>query len=112
MSLVEQNKEIVRRFNEEALGQGKLELLDELLHPDYVNYSADFRGLAAAREGFTKMAAGGTVQLTLHDMIAEGDKVAIRWYMVDGDKRYNGITINRIADGKIIEDWFCYDEVA
>lgn len=47
MSSVEQNKEIVRRFNEEAIGQGKLELLDELLHPDYVNHSADLRGLCS-----------------------------------------------------------------
>lgn len=45
-------------------------------------------------------------------MIAEGDPVALSWHMVDGDKRYNGIPINRIADGKIVEDWFCYDEIA
>lgn len=112
MSSVEQNKEIVRRFNEEALGQGKLELFDELLHSEYVNHSADLHGLAAARESFTQMVAGGTMQLTLLDMIAEGDKVAIRWHIVDGNKRYNGITINRIADGKIIEDWFCSEELA
>lgn len=112
MSSVEQNKEIVRRFNEEALGQGNLELLDDLLHPDYVNHSADFRGLAAARENFTQMVAGGDLQLTLQDMIAEGDRVAIRWHIATGGKRYNGITINRIADGKIIEDWFCSEELA
>ena len=45
-------------------------------------------------------------------MIAEGDPVALSWHMVDGDKRYNGITINRVAAGKIVEDWFCYDEIA
>ena len=111
MTSVEQNKEIVRRWNEEVLGQGKLELIDEVIHPDYINYDADMRGLAAAREGFAQMAASADARVTVDELIAEGDLVALRWQMSDGAKRYRGMTFNRIADGKIIEDWFCFQEI-
>jgi len=61
------------------------------------------------------------VRLTIEDMVAEGDKVAVRWawsgthrgeYMgiapTGKEVTYTGITIHRITGGKIVESW---DEV-
>jgi predicted ester cyclase len=47
------------------------------------------------------------------DQIAEGNEVATRWITrgtVQGKPvEVDGITINRIVDGKIAEDWSAYD---
>jgi predicted ester cyclase len=55
------------------------------------------------------------IQITIYDMIAEGDMVAVR-ATFQGIFRRNGksitspsITISRFKDGKIIEAWRTYD---
>lgn len=45
------------------------------------------------------------------DMFGEGDKVVSRWINQVGGKSYKGISVFRIAEGKIIEDWYCAEEV-
>ena len=110
---VEQNKAIALRWNAEVIGKRKIELIDELLHPDYVN-DHNVHGLAAAKEAFTAVSssAGGFAWLKVLDVFGEGDKVAMRWSGSDGTKTYRGITIYRIEDNKIREDWYCAEEIA
>jgi len=63
-------------------------------------------------------------QWTVEDLIAEGDKVVIRWKMqathehafrgiAPGGKpvTVTGITILRIVDGKIVERWVNWDSL-
>ena len=109
---IESNKALALRWHNEVLNQRKFHLIEEVIHPDYVNHDANIRGLAAAKEAFTQMMASGSTRVNTEDLIAEGDKVAVRWTNSEDDKiTYKGITILRIADGKIIEDWFCAEEI-
>ena len=125
MSL-EKNKAIARRYQEEVWGKGNLALIDELLAPAFVDHSLPtgmepgFAGAKRAVQGALDAFPDG--QWTVEDLIAEGEKVAIRWKMqathehafqgiAPGGKpvTVTGITILRIVDGKIVERWSTAD---
>jgi predicted ester cyclase len=79
----EQNKSVIRRIFEDAMNQGRPELYDELIHPDYVNH--DFPTPAPGVEGFKIVdamfkAAFPDMQVVIEDEVAEGDRVATRGY--------------------------------
>jgi steroid delta-isomerase-like uncharacterized protein len=61
-------------------------------------------------------------QFTIDDMVAEGDRVAMRWTAIgthNGDLdgmapsgkpiSVSGVSIDRIVDGKIVEEWSAWD---
>jgi len=119
---VEENKAIARRWNEEIWSKGNLAVIDELLAPNFVfNYPTT--GATPDREGYKQTVADwcapcSDVQSTTEDMIAEVDKVVVRWtwsgthtgdYMgiaPTGKKlTITGISILHIVGGKIIEEW-------
>lgn len=117
----EENKVIARRWWEEIWGKGNLDLIDELLAPDYVFHGPT--GGTLDREGYKQdVIAWFTtcvdVQAPIEDIVAEGDKVAVRWawsgtHTGEGwgvpptGKRLatRGINIICIAGGKIVEEW-------
>src|SRR5215469_13106682 len=80
MSL-EDNKTVVRRHVEEVLGQGNLDVIDTSFAPNLVVHiygtppynHASFRKLL--QEFHQAMSSHS---FTIHDLIAEGDKVALR----------------------------------
>ena len=47
------------------------------------------------------------------DQVAEGDRVASRWVLIGSNRgrpvRLWGITISRLRDGRIVEDWSAFD---
>src|SRR6266568_827993 len=120
MSL-EKNKAIARRYQDEVWGKGDFDLLDELLAPDFVDPS--FAGAKRAVKGAHDAFPDG--HWTVEDLIAEGEKVVIRWKMqathehqfrgiAPGGKpvTVTGITILRITNGKIAERWVNWDSLA
>ena len=128
MSL-EKNKALARRYQEEVWGKGDLALIDELLAPDFIDHSLpagmdpSFAGAKRAVKGALDAFPDG--QWTVEDLIAEGEKVTIRWKMqathehafrgiAPGGKpvTVTGITILRIAGGKIVERWVNWDSMA
>jgi predicted ester cyclase len=107
---IDQNKAVVRRFALEVLAEGKVDLVDELLAPNYVN-----KGMAGMdRPGFKAMlpmmaAAMPGRHMELLDLIAEGDAVVARFTyeltLASGEKiEARGLTYYRLANGKIVED--------
>src|SRR3712207_5005951 len=81
MSL-EENKALVRRFLEEQV-KGNLDVIDELLHPDFVDRSL-LPGQGPSREEFKRsaaeiLAAFSVVGFAIETQIAEGDLVATRY---------------------------------
>jgi predicted ester cyclase len=112
MSLQE-NKALVRRFIHEVFNKRNGDALDEIMHPDFANPGTNTYGLDQYKEQMSKSmprwsAAG--LHVTIEEMIAEGTKVATRWTWretLEGKKRTaDGISIQRIADGKIAESVF------
>jgi steroid delta-isomerase-like uncharacterized protein len=84
MSKEEKNKAVLHRHVEEVFNQGKLEVADEIISPDYVYHgpAGEFKG----PEGFKQMVtmtrkALPDIHYTINDMVAEGDKVAVRYTM-------------------------------
>jgi steroid delta-isomerase-like uncharacterized protein len=125
---IEENKAIARRFFEEVWNSGNLAVADELLAPNIIfHLPGKSEGVIGDRESYKQVVrrnrtAFPDLQEEIEDMIAEGDRVVARWLWQGthqgewhgnaptGKKfTYGGITILRIADGKIVEDWFYSD---
>jgi steroid delta-isomerase-like uncharacterized protein len=123
----EGNKAIVRRYFQEILDGGNLDLVDEIFEPQYVLHDPsspqEVRGLEGSKQ-FVVMfrSAFPDIAHTIEDQVAEGDKVVTRLRAHathTGDLMgipatgkgvtIEGISIWRIADGKIEECWFNYD---
>ena len=106
----DRNKAVVRRFIKEVLSGGNIDLIDELLAPDYVNPSMGVTN----RTGFKAVVSGlnasvPTRDFEIADLVAEGDSVAFRGNMnftlANGKKASaRVITYYRLANGKIVED--------
>lgn len=80
--LSEENKALTRRFVDEVINQGNLDVIDKLMAPDYVEHNP-FPGQAPGIEGLKQMfammrAAFPDLHSATEDMIAEGDKVVMR----------------------------------
>ncbi len=105
----EQNKAIVRRFITEVLTGGNVELVDELLAPDYVNRGMGGMGRADFKAWLTVASAGPGGSMDIVDLVAEDDAVVARFnYAItlpNGESiSARGLTFYRIADGRIVED--------
>lgn len=122
-----ENKELLRRFQDEVFGKGNLDLVDELFAGDFVGHSAGAEGDIHGPEEYkafvaTVRAASSDMEVTVEDRIAEGDKVVQRVVATgthDGEfmgieptgNRFeiSGIDIYRIEDGKFVEGWEAAD---
>ena len=126
-SLQEQNKAIARRAFEEILSQGRFELASELYAKDFINHgihrNASLEEDQAALKGWHQ--AFSDITIVPEKLIAEGDLVAIYWIArgtntgtgnglpATGKKaELAGITIWRIVDGKIKEEWSAFDQLS
>ncbi len=119
---VEENKAIARRSMEDVWGKGDLAAIDELYATDFVWHWAPSAG-APDREGYkqnvtTTFAPFADIHSITEDMVAERDKVVARWTWRGTHKgefmgiaptgkqvTVTGISIFRIAGGKIVEEW-------
>ncbi len=105
---------------EEAFNASNLstldKLVDEIFTADYVLHDPGFPDVMPGSEGVKQFVRGALkntpdIQFIVDDMIAEGDKVAIRW-TVGGTDASTGkptrllvIANYRFAGGKIAEEW-------
>lgn len=122
----ERNKGIARTVFEEVFGKGKVEENEALYSPDYVAHgSTRDMGRAEDRE-FTKgwRQAFPDLRITIDKVVAEGDLVAVR-FIAEGTNtgsanglpatgkriRIAGMTILKIVDGKIVEEWPSFDQL-
>jgi predicted ester cyclase len=83
MTTAEQNKQIVLRFNQEVMTEDNLEAFHELMHDNFINYSAP-PGTDTGKAGILKSIHNGLrpafpdLHVVIYDMIAEGNKVTTR----------------------------------
>jgi predicted SnoaL-like aldol condensation-catalyzing enzyme len=81
---MEENKKISRRLQEEVFGQGKLELVDELLAPDYVSHAPGDPELSRGPQDIKELvrayhSAFPDIDFAVEKQVAEGDTVVSRW---------------------------------
>jgi predicted SnoaL-like aldol condensation-catalyzing enzyme len=105
----DRNKDVVRRFITEVLSGGRLDRVDELLAPNYVNRAFDV-GLPAFKELLAGLVAAlPERRFDVEELIAEGDAVVARLTLEMRDPdgatiSVRGLTYYRLADGRIVED--------
>ena len=120
------NKAIVRRYLQQVFNEHRADLFEEFLVEKYQIHGASIApGREAAKEWYATIgAAFPDMQLTIEDMIAEGDKV-----VVQGDfsgthqgemfgipatgKRViqTSIFIFRLVKGEIVEGWYATSDL-
>ena len=79
----EENKKISWRLQEEVFGQGKLELVDELLAPAYFSHAPGDPELSRGPEGIEEVvrayhSAFPDITFVVEKQVAEGDMVVTR----------------------------------
>lgn len=121
-----------RRLLEESFNDGNLALIDQLVAPGLVDHDPAQPARLRALRGPEVMkqtvqmyrAAFPDVRITVDDVIAAGDKVAVRWH-AEGTHRgeleglaptgarglVTGITIDQWRDGQIVESWGQWDNL-
>ena len=128
-NLISLNKEIIQRYFEEAWNQGKLEVLDEIIAPNYINHSPGMPNPIPGPEGLKPIIAGlrkafPDLCFTIENMIITENQVAIHCTMVGTHKgdlfglpptgkkvKINQMQIERIKDGQIVEHWRQSDDL-
>ena len=117
----EENKAVIRRYRE-IHNSGNLDALDQIVAPDLVTHS-NLPGVPPGLEGGKMghqafLTAFPDTQVTTDELIAEGEKVVERFTargthtgpfmdMPPTGKSFvvSGVSIFRVADGKIVEHW-------
>jgi len=125
----QENKALVRRYNDEFWGSGNEALADELFAENLVDHDPPGPDLAPGREGMRQAlrnfrSAFPDLETAYEHLIAEGDKVVLRWKARgthEGDfmgipptrrqVTLRGVDILRIENGKIAERWAEYDNL-
>ncbi len=119
---IEENKALAGRWLDEVWNKVNLAAVDELCTTNFTfSYAAP--GVSNDREGYKQtviMLTSGVsdLKITLEDIVAEGDKVVVRW---KGTSKHTGefmempptgkqlamtgISIIRIEGGKIVKEW-------
>jgi len=126
-SLQEQNKALAKRAFEELLSEGRFELAEQLYAKDFVNHGIhrdvglqeDQEALKGWHQAFPDIA------IVPKKLIAEGDLVVVYWIArgtntgtgnglpaTGKQVEQSGITIWRIVDGKIKEEWSAFDQLS
>ena len=129
----EVNKTMVMRFVDEVWNEKDLEPIVELFHPEsfgnnppvsymYAPYMSDTRDEAFTQSVADYLAAIPDMVVTVHDIVAEGDKAMAHWTVNgthDGELAgipatgrtvtFSGHTMYRFADGQIVESWWAWD---
>lgn len=123
----DRNKAVARRVFDEIFNQGKFDVADEIYAPDFVNHG-DKRdvGLREDQEAVhQEKAAFPDLKMSIELMVAEADLVTVLWtfratHTAGGygglpatgtPIQMRGITIWRIVDGTIREEWTEFDEL-
>ena len=127
--MLEQNKNLVRRWFEEVWNKGRADAIPELFAAEGIAHglSDDAANPLRGPAGFLPFHAQfreafPNIEVVVEDQIAEGDKVATRCSVRGkhtGDSlgfkatqtpvEFTGMVITRIKDGKIVEAWNNFD---
>jgi predicted ester cyclase len=123
----EQNKQVALRLYD-LLNSADATAVGDLVTADYVEHDP-LPGQGAGREGvvdrFAMVVGGLAPRFTVEDVIAEGDKVVVRWTNAGTHTgefggipptgrpfTIGGIDIYRVRDGLLCEHWHQLDQLS
>jgi hypothetical protein len=106
------NLETMRLWGEEVWGKGRLELVPDLVAPEYIRHGADGTRVVTP-ESYTKEIEAGRARgwaFTNNAVSIDGDLIWTRWSFSgegpDGETMNGkGLQIYRLEDGKLAETW-------
>lgn len=124
----ENNKHLVKRFNDEFIIGGRSASADELLAANFVDHTAMpgmSSGPAGVKQFFALLkAAFPDLRVMIYDQVAEGDKVVTRKaFLATHQGDFMGIPptgkevtisvidIIRLANGQMVEHWAVVDQL-
>jgi len=121
------NKAIVRRLYEEVWNKRRLELVDEIISPSHALHDPNLTDSSVGPDAYKRQVSrfiSGIPDLhfTIEDIVDEKEKLAVAWTIsgthtgefmgipATNKKVYvEGITINHIVDGKIMDSYISWD---
>jgi predicted ester cyclase len=117
----DENKQIVRRLLEEGVGNGAEDVISELVAPDAVSYNplpGQAQGAQGIIERVGRLGAGFDYNLSIQELIAEGDRVAtlntikgthtgefLGVPATNNDVKMDDMSVMRVSGGKVVEWW-------
>lgn len=122
-----ENKAIATRVLLEKMGQGKFEISDEIYGPGFVahGFGRDYDLEQDNASGRLLRQAFPDLKVAVDRTVAEGDMVAVHWRSSGTNKvkagpfpgtgkvaALDGMTFFRFRDGRIVEEWTTYDNLA
>jgi len=116
MTGVAGNRDVARTALERVCARGDMALAPQCYAEDFVDHvgRVEYRGLEGVRrstELYRRLF--DDLAFDVVDQVAEGDRVASRWVLTGTNRgrpvRLWGITISRLRDGRIVEDWSAFD---
>ena len=129
MSEEKDNAEFIHRWFEEVWNKGRMEAIEEMCLPDAIGHGQAQHNLDIGLVEFKQFArdlrtAFPDIRITIHETLAQGDKVAARWsakmthsgpflgFAATGRKvEVTGTSIQRVVGGKIAEGWDNWDQL-
>jgi predicted ester cyclase len=116
MSGAAENREVVRTAIEQVCARGDMQLAPSCYAEDFVDRVGrfEYRGLEGVKRSTSLYRALiDDLAFEMLDRVAEGDRVATRFAVTgaNGGRRLwlEGITLSRLRDGRIVEDWSVFD---
>ena len=122
-----ENKAVVRRLIKEVWNKGNLGVVDEIVATNYANHDPAAPMPESGREGLKEHVTAyrtglPDLQLAIDDIMADGNKVIVRWTARGTHKgvllgvsptgkqtTVEGISVVRVANGKVAEAWVTWD---
>jgi steroid delta-isomerase-like uncharacterized protein len=127
---LQRNRRAVERYFGEVWNRGRLDVLDDLLAPDYVNHTPSTPDPAPGPAGLKPIVAAlrlafPDLHYSIEDIVVTEDKAVVRVTMTGthlgalfglpptGRRvRVSQVNIERFHDGRIVEHWRVTDELA
>lgn len=125
----DENKTLAARLPLEVFGRGDLDVVDEVLAPDFIDHGPARPGIPPGRDGVKIFAAAARnafpdLHNTIDHAVAEGDFVVLHVRstgtmqgefggMPPSGKQatWEAVHIERFRDGKIVEHWTVQDQL-
>jgi steroid delta-isomerase-like uncharacterized protein len=118
---------IVRRLYEEVWNKRRFEIVSQIISPSHALNDSRMVGSAVGPDAYKRavtqyIAAFPDLRFSIEDMVCEKDKVVVSWTITGTHKRefrgipatnkkvsFDGITINYVSDGKIMDSLVSMD---